>query len=413
MASRSNPYGVRGGTPFSLELIPGDPPPHATAPTAPPASPSGGVALSLAAADVASPIVAPQERKASPPEAAPMSAPPAVETDPYLQQAVREYAQGLVDQALWDRALLDAQGDKAAAAGTYLRARGVALRVLRKRVAHDATMSPDEDTTEERRRFVRRIVWKRYAYAALGAAAMAMAATTFVLYLGSDADNGPVATPLTAAAPATVAADTAQAAGRQRPTARPAIAPTRSNDPASHAAALLQAKIEELRAAGDWNAFAEHAVQWTRLEPSNPAAWDQLRAASIYLGQYENAVAAARKAVEVAPQQAMLWRGLGEANVARGDPAAAIAAFRQAVARNPDDVPSLQAIGLLATRLGDTTEASAAFDRALTVRPGNTYTTCLRSGAALLPSTRDASVAARHVADLEAKCRGAVVPSAP
>ena len=59
------------------------------------------------------------------------------------------------------------------------------------------------------------------------------------------------------------------------------------------------------------------------------------------------------------------------------------------------------------------TPQGAAFDRALTVRPGNTYTACLRSGAALLPSTRDASIAARHVADLEAKCRGAVVPSAP
>lgn len=410
MASRSNPYGVRGGTPFSLELMPGEPPARATAPTAPPAQPSGGVALSLAVADIASPIVAPPERKASPPAAAPMPAPPAVETDPHLEQAAREYAQGLVDQALWDRALLQAQGDKAAAAGTYLRARSVALRALNKRVAPGATTFPDEDTTEERRRFVRRIVWKRYAYAALGAAAMAMAATTFVLYLGSDAGNRSVATPLSAAAPATGAAETTP---RPRPTARPAIAPTKSNDPASHAAALLQAKIEELRAAGDWNAVAQHAVQWTRLEPANPSAWDQLRAASIYLGQYENAVAAARKAVEVAPQQAMLWRSLGEANVARDDAAAAIAAFRQAVARNPDDVPSLQAIGLLATRLGDTTEASAAFDRALTVRPGNTYTACLRSGAALLPSTRDASIAVRHVADLEAKCRGAVVPSAP
>lgn len=331
-------------------------------------------------------------------------APPAapVKIDVYAQQAAREYAQGLVDQPLWDRSLMKAHGDKAAAAGIYLQARGIALRVQDRHGALEATQPLDvrspEEIAEERRRFVRRKAWLRYRYPAIGAAVLLAVVALGTVFLLRD-DGGAASqanVPANVVTPAPVRAATP-------PAVVPAPAPAAD---AGGPVAVLRAKIDELRAAGNWNVLVLHAVEWTRLEPENAAAWNQLRAGYVFLRQYDDALPAARKAVQFAPNDASMWRRLGEVNVALDDPVAALLAYKEAVARDATDVASLQAVGMLATRLAQPLEARAAFDQALSVRPGDPVTSCLRSGASQLLPVRDPQLAQRQVAQLDAKCHG-------
>ena len=81
-----------------------------------------------------------------------------------------------------------------------------------------------------------------------------------------------------------------------------------------------------------------YAVEWTRKEPNNPTAWDQLRMGYMYLRQYDDALSAATKAVTLAPDDARLWRNVGEINLDIDDPRRALQAFEQAATRNPHDV---------------------------------------------------------------------------
>ena len=109
-------------------------------------------------------------------------------------------------------------------------------------------------------------------------------------------------------------------------------------------------KVQELRDAGNWNLVVLYAMEWTRKEPGNAMAWDQLRDGYRFLRQYEDARSAATKATQLAPDDARLWRKLGEANLDLDNPEGALAAFEQTVARNGQDVGSWQQIALIEAR---------------------------------------------------------------
>lgn len=333
----------------------------------------------------------------------PITKGPPAKIDPFAQQAAREYAQGHVDQPLWDRAMSQAQGDKTAAAAIYVRARGTALRLLDRDRNFDATrplptlaVEPDP---AERRRVARKAAFERYRTPVLAAIGLAVVAGASVLYLMEGAPDPVPAAVAPGPAPVAAAAAAASAAGG-------AATPAAAKSDSAESLAALRAKILELREAGNWNVLVLYSVEWTRREPDNPAAWNQLRAGYVYLRQYEDALGAAKKAVQLAPADALLWRRLGEVNLDLDDPAAALAAFKEAVARDPRDVASLQAMALMATRLGDAQEARSALDRALAVQPGDAVTVCLRSGLGQLAPTRDAYQTLRLVQGVDAKCRG-------
>lgn len=343
----------------------------------------------------------------------PITKGPPARIDVFAQQAAREYAQGHVDQPLWDRALGQAQGDKTAAAAIYVRARGTALRLLSRDGSFDATRPlpapPTEASAEERRRVARRAAFSRYRYPALGGLALLLVAVGSGYYLlqGTPAPETSVAASSAARPVAAAKAPAATAAGPGA--AVPAHASSASGPESADAAnslAALQGKIAALRDAGNWNVLVLYSVEWTRREPANPAAWNQLRAGYMVLRQYDDALGAAKKAVQLAPNDPALWRGLGEVNLTLDDPPAALAAFREASARDPADVTSLQSIALLATRLGQPQEAKAALDRALAAQPADAVTVCLRSGLAQVAPTRDAYSALRQVSAVDAKCHG-------
>ena len=168
----------------------------------------------------------------------------------------------------------------------------------------------------------------------------------------------------------------------------------------------FKTKLQELRDVGNWNVLVLYAVEWTRKEPSNAAAWDRLREGYMYLRQYDDALNAATKTTQLAPDEARMWRQLGEVNLDIDDPPAALAAFEQASARNPRDIRTLQRIGLLQARLGRPQEAKEAFDRALAVTPADAATHCLRTGVAQTTLVGNAYAISRQIKAIDDRCRG-------
>jgi tetratricopeptide (TPR) repeat protein len=318
----------------------------------------------------------------------PLPASPANKDDPYLAQAAREYAQGHVDADGWQRALKRADGDAAAAADLYVLGRAVALRIVDSRAKQRPQAAVEDDEPPP----VRPSAWQRLRYPALGLALAApVAIAGWLLFMTRSGSEPPAAAqPAAPQAPA--------------PSVKATAPPPAAKGP--DATAALARKVAELRAAGNFNVMVLYAGEWTRKEPTNPAAWEELRAGYTQLRQYEDARNAAAKAVELDPDDARRWRVLGTTNLDLDSPEPALAAFEQAAARNAADAASLHAIALLQTRLGRPQDARAALDRAAAAHPGDPVTACLRAGLPQIPVTRDAYTLSRQVNALDSRCHG-------
>jgi len=339
-----------------------------------------------------------------------------LETDRYLREATHQYAEGHLDQPLWDRAFTQAKGDKEAAVDTYLHARAIALRLLdrermtgkraeaaraiRSELVEDEGLEDGFDADAALRSSR---LFYRYRYALIAGAilvTLAAGAWLFNSFLNAKrADavgvkaTAPAGDSTSARAPAAVAAskDTGNAS-TQKPTG---------------ASPELMKKIQDLRDAGSSNVLVLYLVEWTRKEPANPAAWDQLRAGYVTLKQYDDALGAARKAQELAPDDARMWRNLGMAYTDAGDPVAALRAYEQAVARDERDADSFRQIGILNAQLSQIQDAGHAFDRALAIRPGDPTVLCMRSAVVALSSApKDTYATAKQVKAIDSKCRG-------
>ena len=57
--------------------------------------------------------------------------------------------------------------------------------------------------------------------------------------------------------------------------------------------------IQELKNAGNWNVVVLQALAWTRKEPKNAAAWNELSIGYINMRQLDDAHAAARMALNL------------------------------------------------------------------------------------------------------------------
>ncbi|MFO1323972.1 MAG: hypothetical protein U1F15_07885 [Burkholderiales bacterium] len=346
----------------------------------------------------------------------------AAQGDRFEREAARQYAEGHIDPPLWDRAFAQANGDREAAAKLYLKARATALRLLDRdrrteQRAYDAAHSavaavpvvppaavsaplPDyDDPPPAPRSQVGQLV-VRYKFAVLTAGVfIAMAVVAWVVSVV----RGP------APPPPVVAEAPAPAPKPAAPAPAAAAAPVTAAAPAAKAGVMqdLLGKLQQFRDAQNWNMLVLYAVEWTRLEPGNPAAWNELRGGYMHLRQFEDAHMAARKAVELAPADATMWRNLGYVNLELDDPVAALRAFDEAAARDGHDVDSLRRAGLLNARLGHLPEAKSAFDLALAALPGDAYTLCLKSGVAQAPIVaKDQYSAALQVRAIDVKCRG-------
>jgi tetratricopeptide (TPR) repeat protein len=168
------------------------------------------------------------------------------------------------------------------------------------------------------------------------------------------------------------------------------------------------AKIETLKAAGNWNVVALYAGEWIRKEPENPVAWQELSNGYVRLGQYRDAREAATRVVQLVPGDATAWQALGQIHVALQQPVDALAAFQEAVARNDRDAASIVQLGVVNTQLGRFADARLAFDRAFALNPQDVDALC---GAASLAQkegrSKDAEAMTRQVASLDSRCRDA------
>ncbi len=136
------------------------------------------------------------------------------------------------------------------------------------------------------------------------------------------------------------------------------------------------ARIARFKDAEQWNLVVLHAIEWTRKEPQNPIAWNELGLGYIRVGQFDDAEQALRTAIKVSPNDPILWFNVGMVHYEKKEFRSAALAFIEAVRLNPKDVDSLNHLGDMYLRNGDYKEARKAFDYALQVNPENRWALC-------------------------------------
>jgi cytochrome c-type biogenesis protein CcmH/NrfG len=381
-------------TNLSLELVPIDEP-KSTAPAQPQYIQDTSVVIEITPLGKA-------------PVAPDVVADPAVKADPFMTEASFQYREGHLDQPLWDRAMTQANGDKETAVAVYLRARATALRLLdRERRSGKRSGEPKSararlpETSDAKEgapvapvAHARRKAFATNRNAIIaGAALVVLAGAGWWLFAGGS--DKPAATPAAGAAPVVAPKVVA-------PAAPASVAPS---VPGRASPELMQ-KIEELRLAENWNVLVFYLVEWTRKEPTNAAAWDQLRSTYLTLRQTDDALNAAKKAVELAPDDVRMWRNLGAIYVDIDDSEKALRALEQVAMRDAADAENIKQIGILNAQLGRLPEAKVAFDQALTLVPGDAVALCMRAGVAQLSAApKDAYATAKQAKVIGNTCR--------
>jgi tetratricopeptide (TPR) repeat protein len=356
------------------------------------------------------------KEKAAPDAAPPSSAAEATSEpseDRYLVRAREEHAKGHVDSALWVRALAQVGGDRVKALPVYLDTRATAIRVAkrqekaaRKARVVEALSQPDDGlelptpvvaetrTSKSARNGARPN--RKVIFLAAGVLVSTLAIVAVVALW-----------PATAPAPApsaAKAAPTATVSARITTAAQANAAKTESKAADGTTEATLS-RVQALEKEGNWNLLVIYTAEWTRKQPFNPQAWKTLSVGYAKLRQFTEALDAATKATELAPDDWALWQNLGQINLAVPRPAEALAAFQRATALNEKDLVSLAQVGTLNTQLGHLAEAKLAFDKALALNPEDIPTLC---GSATLAQkegrTKDTEAIALHVTALDARC---------
>jgi tetratricopeptide (TPR) repeat protein len=349
------------------------------------------------------------------------SALPLEAQDGSLAEAEKEYAAGRVDAPLWTWAVEQAGGDKAQARRIYLDGRAIALRAAKRNedappptpvvrappapvvkarrnapelgsFAREGRNAPAAKETSRTRRGSARPN-RRQVILAAGVLGTVVVITGWVALRSwsSPAQQQSVAKP---AAPVNVA--------RTAPVAANTSGPARENVPGEDFAGRVQA----LEKAGNWNLLVIYAAEWTRKQPGNAEPWKRLSMGYIKLRQFGDALDAATKAVQLAPEDFLQWQNLGQINVALQRPEEALLAFRRAEALNDRDLVSLVQDGILNTQLGRLPDAKIAFAKALALGPEDVQALC---GAAAIAQkegrVKDADAMARQVTSLGGRCR--------
>jgi tetratricopeptide (TPR) repeat protein len=165
------------------------------------------------------------------------------------------------------------------------------------------------------------------------------------------------------------------------PTPTGQLAPTGNASARQDQGQGFMSTIQNLKGTRNWNEVVAQALAWTQKEPGNAAAWNELSIGYTNMQQRDDAHAAARRAVDLAPKNALYWRNLGDLNLDRDAPVEALLAFDEATSWNTQDGYSFVQTGILNARLDRLPEAKVAFAKALALNPNDTNARC---GAALI-----------------------------
>lgn len=278
--------------------------------------------------------------------------------DEFLATAAKEYEAGTVDQALWRRAADQCRGDASLVIAAYLNARATVLRHKRDETAKNKPrpVSPNpapsdseieveadiETASANLAGVLARAKRMKLWYAAGAAAAFAVVGAIVFLVAspgGSDPALARTASPSTNRSAPSPARTSAQATSADA-----------QGSGGAGSAPTLAATVQQLKAAGNWNVVVLYATEWTRKEPGNAAAWHELSAGYAKLRQYNEALDAAAKAVQLAPGDSLVWRNLGQINLAVDRLPEAGFAFDRALAVSPDDADARCGAALVAQR---------------------------------------------------------------
>jgi tetratricopeptide (TPR) repeat protein len=332
------------------------------------------------------PEPAPMPRVAA--TAKPESTPEISDAERFMAIASAEFERGNVDQMLWDRALAQVKDDRDAAIPIYKKARATILQVLeRDQRARERKLSAEARAEAQRRAAVAAAVQNAAAPAtlprrgrlqarhvsALAAICLGLVVciSVWVILRGSASESSAVAaTNSTGDKPVTAAA---------RAEAEKKVVKAADAESAKKSIQELSEKIDGLREAGNWNVHVLYAGEWTRRDPTNAAAWNELGIGFEKLRQYDDAYVAANKAVALAPGNGLYWRNLGLLDVQINQPEEALHAFNQAMAANDQDTLSVVQAGMLNLRLGRMAEAKQALDRALAANADDPGAVCLKA----------------------------------
>jgi tetratricopeptide (TPR) repeat protein len=287
-------------------------------------------------------------------------------SDEFLAKAAKEYQKGNVDQALWRRAEDRCGDDASLVIAAYLRARATALQLQHKqdersqiqargagskRAATDQNVEPDPHVEIVSTKFVGvrpRGLKSKLMYPA--AAVAALVSVVVVVYLlvsprGSESVRQPI---MSAAVPSPNQSALQTPPRSEQPVVKSTSDATNQGDPRP----TLEATVQQLKNVGKWNLLVLYAVEWTRREPDNAAAWNELSFGYGKLRQFGDALDAATKAVQLSPQDSLLWRNLAHVDLATDRLPEAAIAFDKALALSSDNVDALCGAAVVARRQG-------------------------------------------------------------
>jgi hypothetical protein len=291
----------------------------------------------------------------------------------FLAAAVKEYQEGQVDPVLWRQAGDQSGSDASLVIAAYLRARATALEREHRhddrpqRHARRAGSTGGASTRKAESKpplegvstwivgAFRRGVQPRLIYLAVGAAALASVGTV-VWLIASPQKSDSVGPPVVSAA---VPAPNRSAPPTPRGSGQPVIGGTNQVSVDTS----FEAKVQELKKTGNWNVLVLYAADWTRKEPKNVAAWRELSVGYANLRQFGEALDAANRAVQLAPENSLLWSNLGRVNLTMERLPEAEMAFDRALALNSDNPDALCGAALVAQRQGRPNDADALAER--------------------------------------------------
>ncbi len=320
--------------------------------------------------------------------------------DRFLTEAIREYEAGRIDQPLWARAVVQAEGDETRTIAAYLRARSTALQVIKRdkrqersdrrvRALH-AAHGVEQGKAKPADR-------KRTVIAAMLGGLVVVGGMLGTFWASNSTQQATVSAPASSAA-------RSEPAKRSEKASNNAAVSVKDEDPSRE----FRTRIQELKDAGNWNVVVLIASAWTRKEPGNAAAWNELSMGYVNMRQFDDAYGAAKKAVQLAPKDALLWRNLGRLGLDMNEPVEALRAFDEAALLNDKDAYSFVQAGILNARLDRLPEAKLAFDKARALNPDDVDARC---GEALIARkqartrSKDPNATARQAELSDGKCR--------
>jgi tetratricopeptide (TPR) repeat protein len=282
--------------------------------------------------------------------------------DEFLARAAQEYQEGHIDQALWTRTSAQIGADQELVVAAYLRARATSLQLQKRderakerlrmagstRVAsnpQEELQSHQEDVSTQPVGVGRLIGKPQFKYAVTGVALAAAVAVVWLVASPRDSKLPPQSIVVAAAASQAPPAPPTSLASAQPAVKNP-------GDPASQGSSdpTLETKVQQLKQAGNWNVLVLYASEWTRKEPLNAAAWTELSIGYIKMRQLGDSLEAAKRAVELSPEEPRHWRNLGHVNLALERLSEARIAFDKALALNSEDADALCGAALVAKR---------------------------------------------------------------